>query len=466
MTSICKTMKKRSYIALAACAAVAAMASCNNDSAIGESLTLDSLEINIDSTFTVTGKTVPIERVQSRTIAQLLGRIDAKGYGRLSSDFVTQFMPSSQIDTKYMTEENVDSLVLHMYMELGNFVGDSIAPMGIDIYKLTQELPSPIYSDFDPEGYYDPSQLLASKMYNVAMQSADTVYTDSYEISVTLPRQFGQELFKAYVDDPSSFLSPTAFSEKVFKGLYVKNSYGSGRLLRISNSKMVMHCHRTYLNEDTNTDTTEVVQGTYFAVTPEIISNSNVSMQVSPDVQALVDAGEAIVQAPVGLQVEMMFPTREILQQYDTDSDDLYVLNTCTFSVPGSLIANEYDFTMPMYLLMVLKSEVDDFFINNKLPDSATSFYATYDESTGSYDFGDMRAYILDMLEKDEITDDDCTFVIMPVSATFETVTVSYYYTQQVLSMIVPYMSAPCMAKLDLDNAVVRLVFTTYDVKN
>ena len=66
-------------------------------------------------------------------------------------------MPASQFDTVQITPSQVDSLKLMMAVSLNNIVGDSVVPMGLDVYKLTRLLPSPIYSDFNPADYYDPT---------------------------------------------------------------------------------------------------------------------------------------------------------------------------------------------------------------------------------------------------------------------------------------------------------------------
>ena len=95
-----------------------AMCACNDDSTtIGSTLVDDVMtsEIVVDSTFSVTGRTVDNPVVQSRTLTQLIGRLDAKEYGSIESDFVCQFMPSMNLDTAGVTAADVDSCKLIMY---------------------------------------------------------------------------------------------------------------------------------------------------------------------------------------------------------------------------------------------------------------------------------------------------------------------------------------------------------------
>ncbi len=241
-------IKAKFAMALAAMACL--VCSCNESSEIGNSIVQDEIKIEVDSAFSVTGHSKMIERIQSRTTNQLLGRIAAEGYGDLRSDVVTQFMPSVQLVTTGVSREDIDSLILYMLVRKGEFVGDSLAPMGLEVYRLNKLLPSPIYSDFDPEGYYDPTPLTTT-IYNVAAQSVDTVTSAGLEIKVRLPRELGQELYSSYLANPSSFSTPSAFADNVFKGLYIKNSFGSGRIVRITSTVMSMY----YTSHGANNDT-------------------------------------------------------------------------------------------------------------------------------------------------------------------------------------------------------------------
>lgn len=95
----------------------------------------------------------------------LLGSIDADNYGNFASDFVTQFMPVSRLDTTLTSASAIDSVKLKLMYAPGNFVGDSIMPMGLEVYRLNKGLKAPIFSDFDPQDYYDPSNPIGSTVY-------------------------------------------------------------------------------------------------------------------------------------------------------------------------------------------------------------------------------------------------------------------------------------------------------------
>lgn len=460
-------MRKTSILFAGATVALALICSCGDESSIGSSLVQDQIEVVVDSSYTVKAKTIPSGSVQSRTTAHLLGRVNASGFGKIESDIVTQFMPASKLFTPEVTVNDIDSLVLYFYMQNGEFIGDSLAPMGLEVYRLEKKLQSPIFSDFNPEGYYNPSKPMASTIYNVSSQTnpflSDTASTSGIEIKVKMPQEFAREIFAEYKVNPSNFASPSAFSENVLKGLYIKNSFGSGRLMRISNTLMTMYYHRY----DSKNDTTLYGQGNYFAVTPEIISNSDVTMKISDEVEKRVEQGEQIVLAPVGLNVELTFPANEIISTYKANSDALTIVNNLSFSFPAERIGNEHGISIPTYMLLVLKSEKDEFFSKNKLPDNVTSFMAKFDSTTGKYDFGEMRSYVNWLLKKDEIKEEDYTFILTPVSAQYETQQSGYYYysqSEETLIMVTPYMSAPVMARLRIEDSNISFTFTKQSI--
>ncbi len=434
---------------------------CEESSTIGSSIIQEEVEIVVDSSFTVSGKSVINNKVQSRTVTQLLGKLEAKEYGNLYSDVVTQFMPAGAIDTTGITADNIDSIKMVMYIPVGGFVGDSITPMGFNVYRLNKQLPSPIYSDFNPTDYYSEDDLLASKIYTVnALGETDSVAELSYRnIYIDMPLELGKDLYNQYINDPASYLIPMDFA-KYFPGIYIKNTFGSGRVARISGTEIKLYYHRTEPIEDTDRDTTYNEIGTYFAVTPEIITNNNIQLALSDELKTMAENGDNIIVAPAGMDVEIKFPTNDILNFYRENGGDLTVINSLSFEIPAEEIANDYDITIPPYLMLILSSEKDKFFANSKITDDKTSFYAAYDEVNKKYSFTGLRQYLIDMRDKGELTDEDVTFTLTPVSITTESYSSYYSSSSAYINEIVPYVQAPAMVKLNLDEAKIKLTFS------
>lgn len=439
-----------------------ALFSCEDSSSIGTSITQEEVEIIVDSSFTVDGSTIYSEKIQSRTLTQLLGKINAQGFGYLTSDVVTQFMPADKFDTTNINASNIDSIKLLLQIPNGGYIGDSIAPMGLKVYRLNKQLPSPIYSNFDPKGYYSELDLLGSTTYSAnALAASDSLKKLPFRtITIDLPIDLGREFFNKYKESPEIYSDPTQFAQ-FFPGIYIANSFGSGRIMKISNSQVKLYYHRTVKMEDTGKDSTYLKVGNYFAVTPEIITNNNIIYNISDDLKTMIQNGDNILVAPTGTNVAINFPTKEIVEAYKFNSGNLAVINSLTFEIPVSKIKNKYNITPPPYVLLIQKSKLNDFFANSEVTDNESSFYAVYNNETGCYKFSDMRSYIINMSKKENITPEDEEFVIVPVSVNSETISTSgTIYIKD----IVPYVETPVMAKLHLDKATIKFTYSTQTI--
>lgn len=464
-------MKSSILTAIVALLAAAFAISCDETSNVGNVLDKESVVIVVDSDFTVTGSTESNPVVLSHTTSQLLGQVDAPSYGSVSSEFVAQFMPSINIDTVGVRAENIDSIKLFMQMPRINFTGDSLVPMGVEIYRLTKDLPYPIYSNFDPTGYYESSPI-ASAIYTASTANEpDSVKKETnIAVSMALPVSLARELFNAYMADPTVYSEPDRFAQKVFKGFYFRSSYGSGRISDFTLTSMRTYYHKTTYNADSARYETSNYVGDYYAVTPEMVMNNMISYAPASEIERMIASGDQIIAGPAGYQVEIKFPAREVLASYNRYRNSLRVLNTLTFEIPADSISNKYGITPPPYAMLVLKKDVDKFFADNTICDNITSFYSAYSSYTGAYTFA-LRGYLEHLLELDTVTDEDLTFVLVPVQVNSESAAGSGSYgygygsSSSVVTSIVPYVSTPVMAKISLDKAKIKLTFSAQSGK-
>ena len=440
------------------------LSGCEKSSTIGSEMVSEEVTVVVDSSFTISSQSVEVPAVVSRTVAQLIGIIDAPDFGYISSDVVTQFMPVTALDTAGVTVNDIDSLKLNMLIPFGGYVGDSVAFMGMEVYPLTKQLSAPIYSNFNPEGYYDPSNLLGSTVYNLtkAYEPDSLQKNEYYTVSVDLPLDLGKKFFNEYVESPATYSSPITFSQ-FFPGIYIKNSYGSGRITRISNSSIEMYYHAHAKNSNGN-DTTYLRKGTYLTVTPEIITNNDITLQVASTVKEKIAQGQSVLLAPAGYEVEIRFPAPEIIATFRGGTEyGLGVVNTLSFEIPLELIENKYDIGAPENVLFVLKKERDDFFLQNKLNDNVTSYLATLiklkDGSYG-YTFSDMRQFIVDLIAKEELKEEDYTFMLVPVTVSTETNSDYYGNYNSTISALIPYVTEPKMARILSEKVKINFVYT------
>ena len=452
--------------------------SCTDDT-IGTSISDIRSAIIVDSNFVITGTSNPNTHLRSRSSIQLLGKVTAEGYGTLTSDVVAQFMPTTKVDTVgvHGGADWIDSCFVTMRVALGDVTGDTLAPMRMDVYRLNKQLPSPIYTDFDPSSYYSKGDLMGSVAYSAndlvrkvtsnSQTGADVYY---YEINVPVPVDYARDMFNAYKTDPSIFATPSAFSN-YFPGIYISNSYGQGHVMNFYDIEFVTYYRKwEKLSETTDTIYPKVVQS-YLAVTPEVIFNNNINLEPDPVVKSMVAAGDAIVMGPAGYEVTAQFPIQQIIDKFNADCvNALGIINSLTLKIPVDKVTNKYDIGPPEYLLMVKENYRDEFFDKDSLTNNKDAFYAKYDETEKAYVFTGLRDYVLDIINNKGgvAPPSDVSFTIMPIDVTTFTNSASsyyyYYYTSssasEVVTKIAPAISRPCIAKLRLDKAIIRLVYS------
>ncbi|MDE5975105.1 MAG: DUF4270 domain-containing protein, partial [Muribaculaceae bacterium] len=122
---------------------------------------------------------------------------------------------------------------------------------------------------------------------------------------------------------------------------------------------------------------------------------------------------------------------------------------------------NGFGLTAAPDLLMVKTSELNDFFLKNRLPDNKTSFAASYDSEKQNYTFASMRPYIVDLLGKASISADDVDFTLVPVNLV--KVTDSDYYSNSTtyVTKCLPYTLKPTMTLLHTDKALIVFSFSS-----
>lgn len=476
-------MKLIHFVAGAAtlfCMAAIACDDNNVGNSINEATNAD-LTLDVDTTsFRLTGESYADPQIQSRTKAQLLGKFSAAEYGELESDFVTEFMPAVDIDTTGISIDDIDSLKLILQVPMGSYVGDSITPMRVNVYRLNKNLPHPIYSDFDPQGYYSSSDLMGTNSYTMSMLGqSDTLYYYDYSnssfisetvhyrmVDIKLPIELARDFYSKHETNPEIFHTPDAFAQ-YFPGIYVTSTYGNGRVIKITNTRLDMFCSKHGKTDEGN-DTTTYVRYGYFAVSPEVVSNNNIRMRPAESIRNAVAQGEAIIQSPCGYSVKVNIPVRKMIEKYDSLSAvGLTVLNSLSIDIPAEQIENEHNIDMPQRLLLIKANEKDDFFLENKVADNITSYIATYSTITRSYLFSGLREYINDLLDKrnqpgfDGFTEKDEEFLLIPVEV--QTEENNSYYNQETLVVQITPLIDVSMVRLDLDKAKIS---ATYSKKN
>ena len=468
-------MKHFLYVILAA-AALLGLYACT-DETIGVSITDSVSSIIEDSSFVITGQSVRNDRVQMRTSTRMLGSLRAEGFGSLQAEAVTMWMPAVSIDTSGVKTEWIDSCRLKLRMPVRDgYTGNSLAPMRLSVYRLNKALPSPIYSDFDPTGYYNADDLLATESYSptsgwVEMSTSYVTGSAEYDtvrvISVPMPVELGRELFDSYKSDPTLFSSPKRFAD-FFPGIYITNSYGSGHVVNIKATELDVY-YRQHVQLTDTTDTIYPAQcQSYLASTPEVVSDNIIHFDIDDAITSMVNSGEALIVAPAGYEVQVRFPIQDIIDKYRTNiGTNQSIINNLTLRLPVSVPETEYGIQPPTYLLMVKSSKKDTFINGDSLTNNKDSFYAVYNAVKKEYEFSGLRDYLINIIDNQGgiATEDDINFTITPVDVVTYTYSSSYYYyygssATSVVTKISPLVSRPAIVRLLLDQAKIKMTYS------
>ena len=442
------------------------------DETIGVSITDSVSSIIEDSSFVITGHSVRNDRLQMRTSTKMLGDLTADGYGHLTASAATMWMPAMSIDTTGTKAEWIDSCRLKLRIPLRDgYTGNSLAPMRLNVYSLNKALPTPIYSDFDPTGYYSTADLLASESYSptsgwLEVSTSYVTGTAAYDtvrvISVPLPVEYGREVFNAFKNTPSIFSSLTAFGEK-FPGIYITNTYGSGHVINIKATELDVY-YRQYKHLSDTTDTIyPAMCQSYMASTPEVVSDNIINFNVDSKVQAMVDAGEPVIVAPAGYEVQVRFPIQDIIDKYKANvGSNQSIINSLELELPVTIPETEFGIQPPTHLLMVKTVQKETFINGDSLTNNKDSFYATYDAVNKRYTFAGLRDYILDIINNHGgiASEEDINFTITPVDVVNYTYSSYYGQPQNTVTKISPMVSRPAIVRLALERAKVKVVYS------
>lgn len=462
-----------------ASAALLSLSACDDDttSQIGNSLTRGEVTVTIDSTaFDLKGRCVEHSVFDTRATSNLLGRIDVPEYGSLRCSFVSRLMPADALAIPdSISEAKIDSMMMVLRVPRGALTGDSLAPQQLTAYRLTEDLPAGIASNFNPEGYYDPSQPMGSASYTLSIiAKGDSLFKKQKYIDIKIPlgRQAAVDVYHAYKENPELFQWPSTFSQKM-KGIYVEPSFGNGCIANIAKVYFNIYWNRLQSKYVAASDGVDAKYETYvvrdstcvFSTAPEVLNSNNVTYVPSDALRSLVASGANIVTTPGGYNCTITFPIKEVLKKYYADSYNLSVVNGLSLSIPAAPVSNGFGIETVPYLLMVKTDEMDEFFASNKVPDNISSFYATYDSDNGEYHFSSMRNYLIELIQSgrttDEITEDECRFTLVPVFLNIESETNPYTgVVTKYVTRCTPYIVNPTMTRLFTERAMVCFTYS------
>jgi len=471
------SIKDFSFVAFAL-ATMFAASSCEDEvSQIGGSIFDNDATIRVDSTLhNLRASTLEAPELDTRSVNNMLGRINTPEYGDLRCSFIARLLSAAALSLPdSISGDRIDGMSVTLTVPRGAFTGDSLAPQQATLYKLTTPLPSDATEIADPEQYCDLNEPWAKSTYTlskIASNDSTFIHAKSLDITFDLPRQWALQIVDMYRGTQSEiFQWPDTFAE-FLKGIYVQPTFGKGCIANISAVNFwLKYNYRTQSQYKEDDEVVTKVKLNHdsisiFSTAPEVLCLNSINYQPSEYLKNLKAQGKKIITTPGGYIVDFRFPAKEFIEEFRSQDYNLAIVSSLSLQIPANKVKNELNIGVAPYLLMVKRSEYIDFIKEARIPDGKTSFYASYNSTTGKYTFGALRRYLLDLLDRNSVKPEDEEFVLIPVQMTIETETNSSgQVTGTYVTRCAPYQSAPTMTVLDTDHATIAFTFTQQVIK-
>ncbi len=426
----------------------------------------DQMPVYVD-TFQMQATTLLMDSVYARTTNGLLGEFYDPLYGNVKSDYICQFYCPD--DFKFQQKPingQIDSVEFNIIYQNGAWVGDSLAPMRVQIYEINKEPERDFYTNFDPLEYCDMQKSLGMQTYTAYDNSVpdsvryavnsqgDSTYIPT--ITIRMPKDFGQKFYDESVNNPGTFSSQENFN-KFFQGLYVTNTYGSGNILQISYSSISIY-YKYSLKGSQGQDSTARASET-FNVTKEVLQLNRFKNE-EESLNKLLEDNDSFtyLKTPAGVYTQLTIPAKDIVERIGDR-----VINNIPLTIKA-LPQEDWQWALsaPANLLLLPKDSLATFFVNNKIEDSKTAFRASYNSSSRSYSFGNVSNLMQEHIKNNP--DKDMVLLLVPV----ERITAqndSYWGNSQPYTTAINNYLLPSGVKLLKTEDATRIIITTTDYK-
>ena len=368
----------------------------------------DVITIN-DSVYWATSKSIAVDSVLGRTNKVYLGRFtDPQTNALFEADFIAQFNceEGGQIFPDGTTEEDIVKVELRLFFT--SYFGDPTNTMTAEVYALSNTLQEGkrYYTNLDPEEFYNPDSLIATKVYTVDDYTLEDSELDDSEhytnVNIPLPTEIGIDFIRKYKENKDFFANATNFIDNVCSGFYVKSTAGDGTVLYIDQATLNIHFR------DTKSDSIFVTQ---FAGSEEVLQANRFNTKKETVTPLVADDSWTYLKTPAGIFTEVELPIDEIINANNDSINAAKIAFTCYNNEDS-----EYPFGTPQTLLMVHKDEMYTFFEKNKLTDNISSFYTTHNSTYNNYEYSNIARLITYCASKKGQSENWNKVVLIPVA--------------------------------------------------
>ena len=408
-------MKHKNILYITLLSVVALLYSCD-DSLKNLGFTIqpdiDRITVGTDSLF-VKAKTVSVESLLpngmfAKTKKPVLGKYIDPLFGETKADYVGElYYPEG---SGFPDDAIIDSVQVAIFYD--SWKGDSIAPIGLSVYEVNKALPSGShFTNFDPTEYVDITAPLGKSFFSAANLEVPKAVRDEpgyyHRAFVDLPISIGQRI-KQLSKDKS--LDTDSFKEH-FRGLYMVTEFGSGAIVTVDHTFLYIHYQYVSKKGSSTQQDTIIAETMVLNTTPEVIQIN----QIKDKSDQLLEESEefSYIKSPAGVYTEIHFPFTEKADKINSRALNLAKLRITALPDENANLGHKL-YPSP-YLLLVNKDDLDDFFKQRKVPDNITSFYAQLDQTTYTYDFGNLATMINHYKKENDGKIIDLDYVLVPI---------------------------------------------------
>ncbi|MDR1980746.1 MAG: DUF4270 domain-containing protein [Tannerellaceae bacterium] len=394
------------------------LSSCNDDlHSVGTTIQPDGDKpVVYTDTFLIKASTVLIDSIYAKTSSGLLGEIYDPLYGNLRSDYICQFYcpPDGFKFAHEALDGKIDSV--NFLIRYDSWVGDSLVPMQVQLYKVVKPLERNYYTNANPLNYCDMQASFGSQTYTAFDRTIpDSVrfaldYNGNYlfapYVRVRMPLEFGQAFYDETIYRQESFKDQEAFNA-FLPGIYVTTTFGSGNMLKVGSSYLDFYYR--YKTAGSEGQDTIINSRESFSVTKEVIQMNSIK---NSDIDRLVqpDDNYTYLKTPAGVFTRIVIPAKEIIAKIKGRT-----INNTYFTLTSMPQENwTYALTPPDRLLILPEDSVKTFFESGQIENNSTSFLSeSYSATNSGYVFGNIANMLKYQME--HFPDQDLHLLVIPV---------------------------------------------------
>ncbi len=387
----------------------------------------------LSNTYNISSQTLRMDSVYSRMATAYLGKYTDPKYGDFSADFIAQINCPENFEFPSTTQGIEETSLQFNYT---SYFGDSASVLKLRIDTLNKVIKDDgqdkklYYTSFNPSDYYDTSATPIAEI-NYTAENLSVPYktrkatTYIHNIKADLGNSFGTYIYNKYVTNKNNFKDAKAFINNVLKGFYIHNTQGQGSVLYLNGMALTLKVKYLAKRKSTGVVDSTAYQYVHFLANKEVFTSTRFTN--SDKLKDLLgDKTCTYLKTPAGLYTELTLPLDELYEKHQADTLNSVTLSLARYNEEEK--SGAFNLSAPPSVLLLRKSDMYTFFEKNSLPNSSTSFLASYDSKANSYNFTQLNRLISQLFKEKAAgsnTTDLDKLVIIPVKLDTKTETSS-----------------------------------------